>query len=307
MFKSGGGGDGDEEDALGHIPMMLSPGTTVEMSPVGAKGRGGQQQQPQWGQQETRELIAIRGELEKDFSVSKRNRTLWEVVSSRMRERGFFRTSDQCKCKWKNLVNRYKGKETSDPENGRECPFFEELQAVFTERTKSMQRLLLESEAGSTNSRKRVKRMSEDRSSGEFSDDGDNSDDSEEEKLTRSSSIKRKGQRILLEKSARGATASNANANAIVGVQEMLKDFLQQQQKMEMQWREMMERRAHERQVFEQEWRQSMEKLERERLMIEQAWREREEQRRIREESRAERRDALMTALLNKLIHERNI
>jgi hypothetical protein len=84
----------------------------------------------------------------------------------------------------------------------------------------------------------------------------------------------------------------------------MLKEFFQQQQKMEMQWRELMEKRAHERQMFEQEWQRSMDKLERERLVIEQAWREREEQRRIREESRAERRDALLTALLNKLISE---
>ena len=74
-----------------------------------------------------------------------------------------------------------------------------------------------------------------------------------------------------------------------------------------MQWREAMERRAHERQMFEQEWRQSMEKLERERLMVEQAWREREEQRRAREESRAENRDVLLTTLLNKLIHDNRL
>lgn len=61
---------------------------------------------------------------------------------------------------------------------------------------------------------------------------------------------------------------------------------------------------AQERRVLEQEWRQSMEKLERERLMLEQAWREREEQRRMREESRAEKRDALITTLLNKLLRE---
>ena len=106
----------------------------------------------------------------------------------------------------------------------------------------------------------------------------------------------------MAEKSPR-ASGSSAGGD----VQEMLKEFLQQQQKMEMQWREMMERRSHERQLFEQEWRQSMEKLERERLMIEQAWRDREEQRRIREESRAERRDALLTTLLNKLIRENKI
>ncbi|KAF2316106.1 hypothetical protein GH714_041081 [Hevea brasiliensis] len=87
----------------------------------------------------------------------------------------------------------------------------------------------------------------------------------------------------------------------------MLKEFFRQQQRMEMQWREMMERRAHEQQLFEQEWRESMEKIERERLMIEQNWREREEQRRIREESRAERRDALLTTLLSKLVHENDI
>lgn len=63
---------------------------------------------PQWSQQETRDFIGIRGELERDFNVSKRNKTLWEVVAARMRERGYRRSPDQCKCKWKNIVNRYK-------------------------------------------------------------------------------------------------------------------------------------------------------------------------------------------------------
>lgn len=63
---------------------------------------------PQWTQQETRDLISIRADLERDFNVSKRNKTLWEVVASKMREKGYRRSSEQCKCKWKNLVNRYK-------------------------------------------------------------------------------------------------------------------------------------------------------------------------------------------------------
>ncbi|CAK7355945.1 unnamed protein product [Dovyalis caffra] len=297
MMFSGSGGDGDS--GLGRINMMptkamLSP--TAEISP-----RGPPQQQPQWGLQETKDFIGIRAELEKDFTVTKRNKTLWEIVSAKMREKGYRRTPEQCKCKWKNLVNRYKGKETSDPETGRQCPFFEELHAVFTERAKNMQRLLLESEAGSTQSRKRVKRTSGDRSSEEFSDDEDEDEEySEEEKPARSNSRKRKVEKMVVK-------SPRASSSTVGGIQEMLKEFFQQQQKMEMQWREMMERRAQERQMFEQEWRQSMEKLERERLMIEQAWREREEQRRIREDSRAERRDALLTTLLNKLIHENNL
>ena len=68
---------------------------------------------PQWSHQETVALIAIRGELERDFSTSKRNKSLWETVASRMREKGFNRTPHQCKCKWKNLLIRYKVKVSS--------------------------------------------------------------------------------------------------------------------------------------------------------------------------------------------------
>ncbi|CAN4113789.1 unnamed protein product [Withania somnifera] len=59
----------------------------------------------------------------------------------------------------------------------------------------------------------------------------------------------------------------------------MLKEFFQQQLRIEMQWRETTEKHDRERE-------------------------EREEQRRTREESRAEKRDALLTTLLNKLIGE---
>ncbi|KAF7809416.1 trihelix transcription factor GT-3b-like [Senna tora] len=252
-------------------PSLLNPATSSvisgEISPSAAVApvrddRG--PAQPQWSHQETKEFIAIRAELERDFSASKRNKTLWEVVSLKMSERGFRRSPEQCKCKWKNLVNRYKGKETSDPEHGRQCPFFEELHAIFAERAQNMQRLLLESETRSTQTRKGTKRLSGDRSSEEFSEDDDEvEDDSEEERPARSNSRKRKADRVLVEKSSRATNPAN-------------------------------------------EWRQSMEKLERERLLIEQAWREREEQRRMREESRAERRDALLTTLLSKLIHESN-
>ncbi|KAF2308934.1 hypothetical protein GH714_024766 [Hevea brasiliensis] len=129
---------------------MLSP--EADNSPSASKEKGPQPQQ-QWTEQETKDLIGIRAELEKDFTVAKRKKALWEIVSAKLRERGYRRTPDQCKCKWKNLINRYKGKETSDPENGLHCPFFEELHAVFTERAKNMQPLLFDSEAGSTRQR----------------------------------------------------------------------------------------------------------------------------------------------------------
>lgn len=253
---------------------------------------------PQWGFNETKEFIAIRAELEKDFTQTKRNKTLWELISSRMKEKGFRRSSEQCKCKWKNLVNRYKGKETSDPENGRQCPFFDELHAIFTERAKTMQRLMLESEGGNNQPKKKLKRLKGlqgEKSSDDYSDDEeDEEEDSEDERIVRNKKRKadRERQRVTAEK-------SRANS-----MQEVLQDFFQQQQRIENQWREYAERREQDRRRLEQDWRQAMENLERERILMEQVWREKEEQRRAREDGRAEKRDALLTTLLNRLIRE---
>ncbi|XP_010941058.1 trihelix transcription factor GT-3b isoform X2 [Elaeis guineensis] len=295
----GGGGGGDGDALSGRIAMIagLPPQPNRSWQQQQQQMRMGKEEkvaQAQWSESETRELIGIRGDLERDLTVARWNKTLWEAVAARMREKGYRRTSDQCKCKWKNLVNRYKDTETADPENGRQCPFFEELHAVFTERARNMQRLLLESESSASHSKKKLKRLGVDRSSGEFSEDDDEDDeDSDDEHLS-------KGRKKKADKGAHQQQRTKASG----GIHELLQEFLQQQQRVEVQWRELMERRALERRAFEQEWRQSMEKLERERVMLEQAWREREEQRRMREESRADKRDALLTTLLNKLIQD---
>uniref|UniRef100_A0A0D6QYY9 Myb-like domain-containing protein n=1 Tax=Araucaria cunninghamii TaxID=56994 RepID=A0A0D6QYY9_ARACU len=252
---------------------------------------------PQWSYQETKEFISIRAELEKDFTQTKRNKTLWEIIAGKMKDKGFRRSADQCKCKWKNLVNRYKGKETSEPDNGRQCPFFEELDAIFKERERNMDRLLLESESGARPKQKvkKLKRLLGEKSSDDDSeDDEDEEDDSEEEKI-----VKRKKRRA--DKERQRVTADKYRAHSM---QEVLEDFFQQQQKFEEQWREAVEMREQERRLREREWREAMEKLEAERVMKEQAWREREDQRRAREEARADRRDELFAALINKLIQE---
>ena len=63
---------------------------------------------PPWGAQEARELIAARGELEREAAAGRSAKAMWEAVADALRARGYRRTADQCKCKWKNLVNRYK-------------------------------------------------------------------------------------------------------------------------------------------------------------------------------------------------------
>ncbi|PHT39962.1 hypothetical protein CQW23_18816 [Capsicum baccatum] len=313
-------GDNENIGPFTH-PLRLLPAGSISVaaavSVAGIDGLGGDDRVPPWSNEGIRDLIAIRSELETEFTSAKRSnlKNLWEIVGVRMNERGGYRRSgEQCKTMWNNLINRYKGKGTSDPDNGGQFPYFADLHALFSSNTNNAQRLQLEPEAGSQQVRKRPRRTSGDHSSEEISEDEEGyANESDEGKLARSNVARKKKtekekrpRTSNAEKPPRQASSGSINntGRAVDNIQEMLREFLQQQLSIDMQWREAMEKRAREREVFEQEWRSSMEKLERDRMMMEQSWREREEQRRAREESRAEKRDALLSTLLNKLIGE---
>ncbi|KAL4297480.1 hypothetical protein GQ457_12G008390 [Hibiscus cannabinus] len=241
---------------------------------------------PQWSIQETKEFLMIRAELDRSFMETKRNKLLWEVISTRMRDKGFNRSPEQCKSKWKNLFTRYKGCETMEEEAMRQqFPFYNEMQVIFSARMQSM--LLSEGEGGATGSKRKAVQLS-----------SDEEEDIMEEKELEKSSVRKKKQGKA---GGIGGSTSGNNSNSI---KEILEDFMRQQMEMEMQWREAFEARENERRLKEMEWRQKMEALENERLLMDRRWYEREEQRRTREEARAEKRDALITALLNKLRRE---
>ncbi|KAL6520908.1 Trihelix transcription factor GT-3b [Orobanche gracilis] len=251
---------------------------------------------PQWSNEETQDFLMIRAELDQTFMETKRNKLLWEVISTRMREKGYNRSADQCKCKWKNLVTRYKGCETMEAEGLRQqFPFYNELQAIFTGR---MQRMLWQEAeggggggGGSTGSRKKT--------TSQFSSDeeDENYDYTSEGEKCPGGSKRKKKMKIT------NTNSNNNNSSMVIinGIREMMDEFMKQQMEVEMQWLKAYERREEERRVKEMEWREKMEALENERIMMERRWREREEQRKIREEQRADKRDALITALLNNL------
>ncbi|XP_070048946.1 trihelix transcription factor GT-3b-like [Nicotiana tomentosiformis] len=221
---------------------------------------------PQWNIQETKDFLMIRGEMDQNFMETKRNKLLWEVIATKMKEKGYNRSAEQCKCKWKNLVTRYKSCETTEAEALRQqFPFYNELLAIFMERMLRME-----------------------------AEEEENDEDSEEEKGSNKKKRKLKGN-----------TSSSRSSNVASGnLKEILDEFMKKQMELEMQWQKEYERREEERKIKEMEWRQTMEALQNERLMMEKRWREREEQWKMREEARAEKRNALITALLNKLRSE---
>ncbi|KNA16908.1 hypothetical protein SOVF_084710 [Spinacia oleracea] len=249
---------------------------------------------PQWSIQETKEFLIIRSDLDRNFMETKRNKLLWEVISTKMREKGFNRSAEQCKCKWKNLVTRYKGCETMEPEVMRQqFPFYNEMQAIFSAR---MQRMMwAEEESGPGTSSKKNKQG--------LTSDEEEDEDTDGEKVGHVKKKAKKAKTTTTTSVANVGTITNSN-NSINAMKEMLEDFMKQQLQMEVQWREAYEAREEERMRAEMEWRQRMEALENERVLMERRWREREEQRKMREEARAEKRDALITTLLNKLRRE---
>lgn len=190
-----------------------------------------------------------------------------------------------------------KGCETMEPEALRQqFPFYNELHLILSSRMQRMQ--WAEAEGGNGGSKKKV--LSEDEDDEE---DDNNKEDSEGElnKGTSSTSRKKKKKK---EKGSGSGSGSYGNSNindSLKNMKEILQEFMRQQMQMEAQWMEAYEAREKERRMKELEWRQTMEALENEKIMMDQRWREREDQRRLREEARAEKRDALITALLNKL------
>lgn len=170
-----------------------------------------------------------------------------------------------------------------EQEAGRQqFPFYNELQAIFNAR---MQRMMW-AEAEAAGSKKKAVELSSD-------DEDDVNEESAEADHQKAGNRRKK-------KKAKVACGSGGLNN----LKEILEEFMRQQMQIEAQWMEAFESRENERRLKEMEWRQQMEVLKNQRIMMDQRWREREEQRRIREEARAEKRDALITALLNKLERE---
>lgn len=193
--------------------------------------------------------------------------------------------------------------------------FFDELHAVFTAKANHVQLSQVDFEGGSMQSSKKARKVHGNRSPKELleNDYGDNESDEDmgsRDRITKKRRAAKGKQPQTLPSGSfprQSQTVNLGNKSTLGVIPEMLRNFFQQQQKIETQWRESMEKYAREREMFEHEWRQTMERLEREKIMMEQAWREREEQRKVREESRAEKRDALLTTLLNKLLQDKDV
>ncbi|XP_024539329.1 trihelix transcription factor GT-1 [Selaginella moellendorffii] len=93
-----------------------------------------------WAQEEIRALIAHRREMDSLFNTSKSNKHLWDLISSKMKERGFDRSPTMCIDKWRNLLKEYKKARHHDKNGGggsaNKVGCFKELEDLLSERAR---------------------------------------------------------------------------------------------------------------------------------------------------------------------------
>lgn len=92
-----------------------------------------------WVQDETRNLIAFRREMDGLFNTSKSNKHLWEQISAKMREKGFDRSPTMCTDKWRNLLKEFKKAKLQDTGTGSaKMSYYKDIDEILKERSKSL-------------------------------------------------------------------------------------------------------------------------------------------------------------------------
>ncbi|XP_022419695.1 zinc finger and SCAN domain-containing protein 20-like isoform X2 [Delphinapterus leucas] len=85
-----------------------------------------------WGYEETKIFLGIRSEswIHEKLCTCHRNRQVYRIVAERLQERGFLRTLEQCRYRFKNLQTNYrKARSTHTPGT---CPLYDEMDALMS-------------------------------------------------------------------------------------------------------------------------------------------------------------------------------
>lgn len=93
-----------------------------------------------WVQEETRNLISFRREVDGLFNTSKSNKHLWEQISAKMREKGFDRSPTMCTDKWRNLLKEFKKakhQDRSSSSGSAKMAYYKELEELLRDRSKN--------------------------------------------------------------------------------------------------------------------------------------------------------------------------
>ncbi|KAF8377161.1 hypothetical protein HHK36_030534 [Tetracentron sinense] len=94
-----------------------------------------------WPKAEVQALIKLRTSLDLKYQETGPKGSLWEEISSAMKKLGYNRSSKRCKEKWENInkyFKRVKERNTKRLEDSKTCPYFDQLDALYKEKTEKI-------------------------------------------------------------------------------------------------------------------------------------------------------------------------
>ncbi|OIV97488.1 hypothetical protein TanjilG_11012 [Lupinus angustifolius] len=114
-------------------PLMLteSSGDDPELDQIKAPKKRAET----WVQDETRNLISLRREMDALFNTSKSNKHLWDQISAKMRDKGFDRSPTMCTDKWRNLLKEFKKAKHQDNRGSSKMSYYKEIDEILRERS----------------------------------------------------------------------------------------------------------------------------------------------------------------------------
>ncbi|KAH7565996.1 hypothetical protein ACOSP7_022187 [Xanthoceras sorbifolium] len=91
-----------------------------------------------WPKDEVEALIKLRTNMDGHYQENGPKGPLWEEISAAMKKLGYDRSAKRCKEKWENMNKYFKKVKESNkkrPEDAKTCPYFQQLDAIYKERT----------------------------------------------------------------------------------------------------------------------------------------------------------------------------
>lgn len=96
-----------------------------------------------WPKDEVDALIKLRTNLDYQYQDNGPKGPLWEEISLAMKKLGYDRSAKRCKEKWENINKYFKRVKESNkrrPEDSKTCPYFQQLDDLYSRKTKKVEK-----------------------------------------------------------------------------------------------------------------------------------------------------------------------
>ncbi|KAI4317145.1 hypothetical protein L6164_025043 [Bauhinia variegata] len=120
----------------------VNGGSVINQQECTNGGNFMQMSSSRWPKEEVETLIRVRTNLDVQYEGNGPKGPLWEEISSEMKKIGYDRSAKRCKEKWENInkyFKRMKEKNKRRPEDSKTCPYFHQLDDLYSKKPKKVQ------------------------------------------------------------------------------------------------------------------------------------------------------------------------